>query len=158
MTGPYTDAPCALGRAGIVAAADKKEGDGKTPTGCFAFRQVFYRPDKLVAPVCALGVSPLSADLGWCDDATSPQYNKLVRLPFAAGHEKMWHEDNVYDLVLVIGHNDDPPVPGMGSAIFIHVAKAGFAATEGCVALDEPALLAWLRLIKPGDRLIIDYP
>ena len=155
VVGPLVDAPCALGRAGIISAADKQEGDGKTPTGTYPFRRVFYRPDKMAAPVCALDVTPVSADLGWCDDAASTHYNQLVRLPYAGNHEKLWRDDILYDLILVIGHNDSPPVPGLGSAIFVHVAKQGFAPTEGCVALSEPALSAWLRLIMPDDQLII---
>lgn len=155
LTGPYMDAPCALGRAGLIAAADKQEGDGKTPAGTYPFQRVFFRPDKMAAPVSTLDAIPVSADLGWCDDTKSPHYNKLVRLPFGAAHEKMWRDDTLYDLVLVIGHNDSPPVPGRGSAIFVHLAKEGFAPTEGCVALAKPALLAFIRLIKPGDQLII---
>ncbi len=155
IVGPLLDAPCALGRAGVVGAAQKKEGDGKTPTGTYPFRRVFYRPDKMVAPVCQLDVTALSTELGWCDDPSSPLYNKPVWLPFGASHEKMWREDTLYDLVLVIGHNDDPPVPGLGSAIFVHVAKDGFEPTEGCIAIAEPALLALIRAMKPGDQLKI---
>ncbi len=155
IVGPFLDALCALGRAGVVGAGDKKEGDGKTPTGTYPFRRVFYRPDKMVAPACALEATPISTEFGWCDDPSSTHYNNLVRLPFAASHEKMWRDDTLYDLVLVIGHNDDPPVPGLGSAIFVHIAKEGFEPTEGCIALGEPALLTLLRAIKPGDRLKI---
>ncbi len=155
IVGPLVDAPCALGRAGLVSAESKQEGDGKTPAGTYPFRRVFYRPDKMVSPICTLDTLPVSADLGWCDDVKSPHYNKLVRLPFSASHEKMWRDDALYDLVLVIGHNDSPPVQGKGSAVFVHVAKEGFAPTEGCVALTEPALLAFIRLIKSGDQLII---
>ena len=155
IVGPLLDAPCALGRAGIVGAVDKKEGDGKTPTGTYPFRQVFFRPDKMVAPVCALDVAAMSTEFGWCDDPASRYYNKLVRLPFSGSFEKMWRGDALYDLVLVIGHNDNPPVPGLGSAIFVHVAKEGFQPTEGCVALAVPALLTLLGVIKPDDRLVI---
>lgn len=155
LTGPLVDAPCALGRAGSVPESGKCEGDGKTPLGTFAFRQVFYRPDKFAMPVSILPVSPLSAELGWCDDPARKEYNRLVRLPFGGSHEKMWRDDNLYDLVLVIGHNDNPPTPGLGSAIFVHLAKENFAPTEGCVALAEPALLSLIRLIKPEDRLQI---
>jgi L,D-peptidoglycan transpeptidase YkuD (ErfK/YbiS/YcfS/YnhG family) len=43
----------------------------------------------------------------------------------------------------------------MGSAIFLHVAQPDFAATEGCVALRLPDLLAVLRLAAPGDKLSV---
>ena len=56
----------------------------------------------------------------------------------------MWRDDDLYDIVVVLGHNDDPPVPGSGSAIFMHVARPGFAPTEGCVALALPDLVSFL--------------
>ena len=67
----------------------------------------------------------------------------------------MWREDRVYDLVGVLAHNDDPPVPGLGSAIFLHLARPDFAPTEGCVALARPDLEALLRLAGPGSAIAI---
>lgn len=151
--GPATDVPCALGRGGVIPEGEKREGDGKTPLGRYPFRQVFYRPDKMSAPVCNLPLSPISPDLGWCDDPKRPKYNQLVRLPFSGSHEKMWRDDSLYDVVLVVGHNDDPPVSGLGSAIFMHVARDGFKPTEGCIALEGLALLALIRTLQKGDQL-----
>ena len=155
LTGPLLNAPCALGRSGIVLEGEKKEGDGCTPLGTYPLRQVFYRPDKFETPICKLQVTALSPEIGWCDDSEHSHYNRLVGLPFGASHEKLWRDDCLYDLVLVIGHNDTPPVPGKGSAIFVHVAKEGFEPTEGCVALEAPALLTLLRGATPEDRLQI---
>lgn len=155
VVGPSFDVPCALGRTGVIDAADKREGDGKTPLGTYPFRRIFYRADRMPAPDTELTVIPISEVHGWCDDPASEQYNQLVQLPFAASHEKMWREDALYDLVLVIGHNDDPLKLGMGSAIFVHVAKEGFLPTEGCVALEKPALLKLLGAIKAEDQLQI---
>ncbi len=53
----------------------------------------------------------------------------------------LWRADHVYDLIVPLGYNDDPVVPGKGSAIFMHVAKPDYAPTEGCVALALPDLL-----------------
>ena len=58
-----------------------------------------------------------------------------MSLPYPARHERMWREDGLYDLVVVIGYNTDPPVAGRGSAIFLHVARPDFAPTEGCIAV-----------------------
>lgn len=129
---------CALGRGGI--RTDKKEGDGATPVGVFPLRRVFYRPDRVPAPTTSLPLAALRATDGWCDDPAHPDYNRLVRLPFDAGHERLWREDSLYDVIVVLGHNDDPPVPGRGSAIFLHVAADNYADTEGCVALTLPDL------------------
>ena len=46
----------------------------------------------------------------------------------------LWRADAIYDLILVIGHNDDPVVKGAGSAVFVHVARPDWSGTEGCVA------------------------
>lgn len=151
LTGPLLQAPCALGRAGVVPEADKKEGDGATPAGTYALRRVFYRPDKEAAPVTRLPVMAINPTLGWCDDPESPDYNRLVRLPTGASHEKLWRDDARYDLILVLGHNDAPPVPGKGSAIFVHVVEPGFVPTQGCVAFEASALRSFLRLVAPDD-------
>ncbi len=158
LSGPLVAAECALGKGGVKPEADKREGDGVTPLGVYPFRKVFYRPDRLETPITGLPVEPLSSQLGWCDDAESPHYNKLVSLPFGPSHEKLWREDHVYDLVVVIGHNDSPVVPGKGSAIFMHIAREDYTPTEGCVALKKADLLRFLRQVKVGDSLKITYP
>jgi L,D-peptidoglycan transpeptidase YkuD (ErfK/YbiS/YcfS/YnhG family) len=155
VLGPMFDEPCALGKNGMIADAEGREGDGKTPTGTYPFRRVYYRPDREETPICSLPVDPLSADYGWCDAPDSAHYNKLVRLPFGESHEKMWRDDQLYDLVLVIGHNDAPVLPDRGSCIFVHVARDGFKPTLGCVALQVDAMRRFLRMIKPEDLLRI---
>ena len=67
----------------------------------------------------------------------------------------MWRDDYLYDLVLVLGHNDDPPVSGMGSCIFLHLARPGYAPTEGCIALARPDAVALLAVARPGDAVQI---
>lgn len=146
---------CALGKGGVRPASEKREGDGASPAGVWPIRRVFYRPDRMTPPPSALPLTALSPDDGWCDDPASPDYNRHVKLPFAASHEKLWREDHVYDLIMVLGHNDDPPVPGIGSAIFAHLARADYGGTEGCVALALADMLAFLREAGPGDAVEI---
>jgi len=134
---------CALGRGGVVA--NKHEGDGATPTGRFVLRRAMYRPDRMAPPETRLPLSALAPSDGWCDDPDDPEYNRQVRLPSPARCEGLWREDGIYDLIVVMGHNDDPVVPGAGSAIFIHIARPGYSPTEGCVALARADLLALLR-------------
>lgn len=145
--------PCALGRAGIVA--DKREGDGGTPVGQFAVHFVLYRPDREARPVLRLPAVPIDRDAGWCDDADDPAYNRAVRLPYAGRHEKLWRADALYDLVLVIGHNDDPVIPGHGSAVFVHVMRPDGGATEGCIALAADDLRRVLAQLAPDSRVAI---
>lgn len=144
---------CALGASGVAQA--KREGDKATPAGRFPLRRVIYRPDRVAAPRTALPVAPMNPDDGWCDAPGDPSYNAPVTLPYAASHERLWREDRLYDILVVLGYNDDPPVAGKGSAIFMHVARPGYAPTEGCVALALPDLEAVLARCGPGDCIHI---
>jgi L,D-peptidoglycan transpeptidase YkuD (ErfK/YbiS/YcfS/YnhG family) len=123
----------ACGRGGL--RADKHEGDGATPLGVLPLRQVLYRPDRLAPPLSAMPVQSLTPTDGWCDDPAHSDYNMLVRLPLNASAEVLWRDDALYDIIGVLGWNDRPVRPGLGSAIFLHVARPDFAATEGCVVL-----------------------
>lgn len=147
---------CALGSGGV--RRDKREGDRATPCGRFPLRRIFYRADRVAAPETALPSRALTAEDGWCDAPGDPAYNQLVRLPCDSRHETLWRDDHVYDVIAVLGYNDDPPVAGRGSAIFLHVARDGYAATEGCVALALPDLLAVLRGCGEGDTLTVHAP
>ncbi|WP_081944495.1 L,D-transpeptidase family protein [Thalassospira australica] len=139
---------CAIGTQGITDADNKTEGDGKSPAGRWQLRYVMYRADRRPCPRTRLPVTTISFSDGWCDDPTHPDYNCPVRLPFEASHEKLCREDDLYNIVVVLGHNDDPPVPGKGSAIFMHIAKPDYSGTEGCVALAEQDLETLLALAE----------
>ena len=67
----------------------------------------------------------------------------------------MWLESHLYDLVVVIGHNDTPVVPGAGSAVFLHLAREDWGPTEGCIAFRREDLTAILTAIGPNDRIEI---
>ncbi len=146
---------CAVGWGGITA--NKREGDGATPAGCWPLRGGFYRADRLKPPPTAgLPLAPLSPRDGWCDAPDDPSYNRQVRLPYGARAERLWRGDPVYDLILVLGYNDAPAVPGRGSAIFLHVARQNLAPTEGCVALAKTDLVSLLRRLSADSHLLID--
>lgn len=143
----------ALGRGGV--RADKQEGDGATPAGLLPLRRVLYRADRERPPACAVPLEPLAPDDGWCDDPDSPEYNRMVRLPFAGGHEELWRADAVYDVIGVLGWNDAPVQRGRGSAIFLHVSRPDYAPTEGCVALARADLLAVLAAGLSGIEVVL---
>ena len=144
---------CALGRTGI--AAEKREGDGTTPVGHFALRRLYYRADRMAPPKTGLPVSVIGKGDGWCDDPACASYNSLVRLPHDGSHEHLWRNDGLYDIVVQIGHNDDPAVPGLGSGIFLHVADKDYAPTEGCVALSLDDLRSVIAECDTGTGLHI---
>ena len=133
---------CAIGKGGF--SSNKHEGDGATPIGTFSLRECWYRADKVAMPRTELPLFITQQHDGWCDDAQSPDYNRHIILPFSPSHELLWREDNAYDLIVPLGYNDDPIIPGKGSAIFMHVAKSGYQPTEGCVALAADDLVELL--------------
>ncbi len=133
---------CAVGRG---VADHHIEGDGMSPLGSFPLRELFYRADRLDPPKCFLKAEPISTAMLWADgDSDAEYYNRLVMAPFGGSHEQLYREDHVYDIIVPLGYNDDPPVPGRGSAIFLHVAREAFTPTNGCIALALPDLLKFL--------------
>ena len=145
---------CAIGRGGASRA--KYEGDGATPVGRLPCRWLYWRADRVSEPVSRLARRPLRANDGWCDDPASPRYNRFVTLPVAERHEMMWRADALYDLVVVLGYNERPAVPGRGSAIFLHVATPDYRPTEGCIALALPDLQRFLALTELGSAVIVE--
>jgi L,D-peptidoglycan transpeptidase YkuD (ErfK/YbiS/YcfS/YnhG family) len=116
---------------------------------------VFYRPDKGAVPESGLPVLALRPEDGWSDDPAEPDYNRLVPLPCRGSHERLWRADGVYDLIVELGFNDEPAMPGIGSAIFLHVARPDYPPTEGCVALAETDLRAVLKMLGGGSVIAV---
>jgi L,D-peptidoglycan transpeptidase YkuD (ErfK/YbiS/YcfS/YnhG family) len=142
---------CATGRGGIIR--EKREGDGGTPAGVWPMREVLFRPDRIRGLATALPSRPLARDEGWCDDPADLAYNRMVRLPYPGHCEQLWLDAAVYDVIVPLGYNDAPVMPGLGSAIFLHVARPDFAPTAGCVALALQDLLMVLREAATGARV-----
>jgi L,D-peptidoglycan transpeptidase YkuD (ErfK/YbiS/YcfS/YnhG family) len=143
--------PCKVGSGGI--GEKKAEGGAITPAGIFPVRRILYRADRVERPTALLPLAAIAPDDGWCDAPLDPNYNRPVTLPYAASAEHLWRADGLYDLLAVIGFNDEPVVPGRGSAIFLHVA--GMGPTQGCVALALADLRAALAQLRPGDKIAI---
>lgn len=145
---------CALGKGG--ARIDKQEGDGATPVGCFPIRKVFYRLDNLGnPPETIFPTQALAQDDGWSNDVNLPEYNQLVKIPYNGSHEKLWRNDHLYDIVVVLGYNDNPPITGKGSAIFMHIAREDYAPTAGCVALAREDLLEILKTADAATQVCV---
>jgi L,D-peptidoglycan transpeptidase YkuD (ErfK/YbiS/YcfS/YnhG family) len=144
---------CALGRSGILAV--KREGDGGTPAGRWPLRQVLYRPDRIAPPLIALPLSPIRPNDGWCDDPADAAYNRPVTLPYRSRAEPLWRPDHLYDLLVVLGHNDNPTISGAGSAIFLHLSSSSCEPTAGCVAVGLSDMIEILRHYWPGTEMLI---
>lgn len=150
--GPIT-VPCAMGRAGTIQM--KREGDGATPLGVFQLLKIYYRADRLSRPRSVLPVEVITPLQGWCDDPGHPRYNRPVDLPVSASHEKMWREDRLYDIVVVLDYNMYPAIPGRGSAIFFHIAREDYRPTEGCIAVSPEHMQLILSKVRIGDAMRI---
>lgn len=161
---------CAVGKHGFTE--NKKEGDGKTPTGTFALRECWYRADRIAAPDTKLPLRIITEQDGWCDDPASPEYNKHIKVAGSrfqvsaqtpnlkpqTSYEKLYRDDHCYDLIVPLGYNDAPIIPGKGSAIFLHIAKPDYAGTQGCVALAFEDLLEVLRYTNSRTTIEIVCP
>lgn len=131
------------GRSGLIQ--DKHEGDGGTPLGCFPFRRVYYRADRMPSISTHLPLQKLCPKDGWCDDPMDVRYNQHVTKPYPGRHEDLWREDEVYDVILVVGYNDNPIISGKGSAVFVHLLRTPPQPTEGCLALERQDLIQVLE-------------
>lgn len=144
---------CSIGNGGV--SNDKREGDGATPAGCFTIRKVFYRSDRIEKINTTIPTQILSKDDGWCDDVKDLNYNKYVKLPYLASHENLWRDDNVYDIIVVLGYNDNPVIVCKGSAIFMHIAREDYSPTAGCIALSRPDLISLLEDISKNTSICV---
>jgi L,D-peptidoglycan transpeptidase YkuD (ErfK/YbiS/YcfS/YnhG family) len=155
LTGPGFKADCVFGTGGLIDAAAKREGDKASPIGIWPVRRALYRADRITAPQTALILDPIEPTDGWCDAPDDPAYNRPVRKPYGASHETLQREDGLYDLVIVLGHNDDPPKPELGSAIFLHCMAQDGKGTAGCLAIRRAELIKLAEQLQPGDRIEI---
>ena len=144
---------CTLGKTGITA--QKREGDGASPAGAFRLLGGYFRADKLPRPKTLLPLRPLRPTDGWCDSPHDPSYNHPVNLPFPKNHEKLWRDDQLYDIIIVLDQNINPRQPGAGSAIFFHIAAKDFTPTQGCIAVTHDVMHHALRFARPGSQMLI---
>lgn len=144
---------CALGRGGVKVR--KREGDGATPAGTWRLVEVLWRDDRIRRSRTSLPVRAIRPDDGWCDAPSDRNYNRQVCHPYPASAERLWRDDHLYDIVVVLDHNRRPRVRGHGSAVFMHLARPGLVPTEGCIALAERDLRLVLARARHGTRIVV---
>ena len=145
---------CALGKRGI--GIKEIEGDKITPIGRYNIKFLLYRKDRIKKIKTKLKKIIIKKNMGWCDDSSSKNYNKLIRLPVKYNHEKLYKNDNSYDIILVLNFNMYPIKKNKGSAIFIHVAKKNYKKTEGCIALKKKHILKLIKTINSKTKVVIE--
>ena len=126
---------CCIGKRGLTK--NKVEGDSKTPKGTFGIEKLYYRKDKIKRPETNLKCIKITKNMGWCDDVNErDKYNKLVKINKNIKCEKLFRNDDKYDLFIPIKYNFEKIISKKGSCIFIHLTK-NFSATAGCIALKK---------------------
>jgi L,D-peptidoglycan transpeptidase YkuD (ErfK/YbiS/YcfS/YnhG family) len=145
---------CALGKGGVKKKT--MEGDNITPKGTFKIIKIYYRPDKIKKIKTLIKKIKIKKNMGWCDDPNSRFYNKLINLPTKYSHEKLYRNDSLYDLIVVLSYNTNPIIKNKGSAIFIHIAKNSYKKTRGCIALKKEHLIKIISKIKKNTKIKIN--
>ena len=146
-------AKCAFGKKGV--GLKRREGDLITPIGIYKINQLFYRKDRVKNLYSKIKKKIIRKNMGWCNDPKSPKYNRLIKYPYNFNSEKLYREDNIYDIILILNYNMRPTKKNKGSAIFIHVAKKKFQKTEGCLAIQKDKLKKLVKLINKNTKVII---
>ena len=144
---------CALGKRGI--GTKKSEGDLITPKGQYKIKFLLYRKDRIKKIQTKIKKIEITKNMGWCDDPKSKKYNMLITYPFSFGAERLYRNDNIYDVIIVLNYNMDPITKNKGSAIFIHIAKKNFTSTEGCVGIKKKDMKKIVRTIDKKTKVEI---
>jgi L,D-peptidoglycan transpeptidase YkuD (ErfK/YbiS/YcfS/YnhG family) len=134
-----------LGESGVTRS--KSEGDGRTPLGVFRIKEAFGFGEN---PGTGLPYRKLHGDEVWVDDPDSSVYNTLQRAHPTGdwrSAERLSEAPDAYEWAAVIEYNRAPTIPGVGSAIFIHVSVGH--PTTGCVAIGRAELREILRWLRP---------
>lgn len=141
--GPWT---ARVGYNGIAGPGAKREGDGKTPSGSYGFSFDF---GVLANPGVAASYRRARSYDWWDDDPSSASYNEWIDTRYGDPGRNPEPMDNqpAYNYGAVIAYNT-ARVPGLGSAIFLHVGTG--SSTAGCVSLPQRELLDVLRWLRPA--------
>lgn len=148
-----TSYTCAIGKNGV--SSHKKEGDSCTPLGEYSLGNIYFRGDRLALPNVKLSKIIIEKNTGWCDDINSNYYNQPITFPFKYSAERLYRNDNIYDIICVINYNLEPVIKGKGSAIFMHIATDSYSGTEGCIALKQDDLIQILSQINLKTKINI---
>ena len=112
--------------------------------------------DKIKKIETLIKKNKIKKNMGWCDDPNSRFYNKLINLPTKYSHEKLYRNDGLYDLIVVLSYNTNPIIKNKGSAIFMHIAKNSYKKTKGCIALKKEHLIKIISKIKKNTKIKIN--
>jgi len=143
-----------IGEKGFAPSGEKREGDGKTPSGIYSLKMTFGYDATIGTK---MPYRQAFADDIWVDDPNADDYNHWTKKQEsgAASYEIMKRDDNLYKYGIIIEYNTYPVIKGNGSAIFMHIWKGENIPTAGCVAMSEENILKILDWLDPAASPII---
>jgi L,D-peptidoglycan transpeptidase YkuD (ErfK/YbiS/YcfS/YnhG family) len=106
-------------------------------------------------PRSLLPIRPITPHLAWCEDTTDRRYNRPFRRSANEPGDRLWRDDQLYDVIIEIDHNTRPRVALRGSAVFLHLARPDRSPTAGCVAFAARDLRRLLARLGPKTRILI---
>lgn len=164
---------------GIIATDDpkvrlasdpvKKEGDGRSPAGIFALGTAFGDTAQPL-PGLKTPYLQLTPSIECVDDSSSKYYNRVIDrsdvVPDWNSSEHMRIVGEAYRWGIVVGHNGgdmksdaNPPVPGSGSCVFLHIWRSSTQGTAGCTAMPQNHLETLLTWLEPTRKpLLVQLP
>ena len=143
---------CCVGIGGLNK--NKKEGDKSTPKGKFKLGHLYWRPDRVSKPETKLIRKKILNNMAWCNDIKSKKYNREITINKKIKYERIFRKDYKYNYFILIKYNFNKPIPGKGSAIFIHLTK-NYYPTAGCIALKKQDFIILLKLINNKTKIVI---
>lgn len=141
--GPYS---ARIGFEGFAPPDEKREGDGRTPSGVYGFDFFF---GVSANPGVKFAYRQITPSIVWVDDPKSPLYNQWVDADQQNPGEEPepMYQPIAYAYGAVIAYNT-ARTPGLGSAIFLHATIGG--PTAGCVSIPVGQLVEILRWLDPA--------
>ncbi|MEN6318046.1 MAG: L,D-transpeptidase family protein [Syntrophaceae bacterium] len=151
---PFAPIEGVIGKNGFAPSGEKREGDGRTPSGIFPLGMVFGYERSFPT---RMPYRQATAEDIWVDDINADDYNRWVtrRSTRASSFEKMRRNDILYKYGIVVEYNTNPVVKGYGSAIFVHIWRGKGKSTEGCVGMSQADIVKILRWLDPASKPLV---
>ena len=119
-----------------------------TPKGKYKIKYILYRKDRVKKIDSKIKKIAIKKNMGWCNDSKSKNYNRLIKLPSVYNFEKLFKNNNTYDILIVLDYNMNPTIKNKGSAIFVHCSFSDNRNTAGCIALEKKDLAFLLKNLR----------
>ena len=134
-------------------SSSRRVGNGQTPIGLFLMDTPFGRLSaKAGFPADYIEIMTRSADQYWSEVTNRFEVNGNILMQKGERLYESWAA-RIYNYCINMGFNKDN-ANGNGSALFLHCTKDGKPSTAGCVAVEETAMAAILRLYAQGPACI----